>query len=289
MPKRKGSHSTPSTAKRVRTAPKALAPRRRKPHYRANLKLSKPFKAVLNSYLSSRETKHWGVRNYATRQLANVPDTGSVLIPILPEIGQVNAEPNNPSANLATREGNAVRLKSISVDCRIYIPGDDTPGSADRSSIEVVAAILSHKTYKTFQEVTDNWDVGEESMNSLMRAGPEAAAYFGTPASNLLDFNRDMFTVHDQKRFYLNRGLLTDNSVLPATGTGHMPTVVKKFRMHIKCRGKMMHFSTPEETLPTDFGPFLWIGFAFTNNAAPSAAGVPFFIGRCVTRFEDLN
>lgn len=289
-PLQKGSRSAyVSGSRKNRTVPKAISIKTKKPNYNARYKLSKPFTKVLDSYLNSRDTKHWAAANYSIRQFANVPDEGSLLIPVLPEIPQVNADPGNVSANIASREGNSIRLKSITIDCRVHIPGEDTPGSSDRSSIEVVAAIISCKTYKTFQEVSDNWDVGEEIMNSLMRDGPDASAYFGTPKSNMLDFNRDLFTIHDQKRFYMNRGLLTDNSVLPATGTGHMPTLVKKFKMHIKCKGKQLHYSTPSETLATDFGPFLWIGFAYTNNATPSAAGVPFFQGRTVCRFEDLN
>ena len=155
-----------------------------------------------------------------------------------------------------------------------------------------IVAVLSSKTYKTFAEVSANWDVGEQIRTMLMQYDDTPAPYFGTPDSNLLPFNTNAFTVHDQKRFYLNRGMIINDSAVPtpgATGAGHMPTVVKKVRLNIKCKGKVLKFASPEEPLPTNFGPFLWIGFAYTNNAAATTAGVPFMYGRTVTRFEDCG
>jgi len=290
---RKRTYATPpTTAKRARTAPKALAPRRRKPRYSASLKLSKPFRTVLDSYLTRRDVKHWVQRNYATRQFPNVPITGAHLIPVLPNIDQAGAPPNQDPNSVATREGNFVRLKNISLDLRFYIPADDLAYSADRASIEVIVAVLSSKTYKTFAEVATNWDVGEQISTMLMQYDDTPVQYFGRPDSNLLPFNTQAFTVHDQKRFYMNRGMIINDSAVPtpgATGAGHMPTVVKKCRLNIKCKGKVLKFASPEEPLPTNFGPFLWVGFAYTNNAAATTAGVPFMYGRTTCRFEDCG
>jgi len=294
MPKRKyeGPLQPGKRSARVARAPKALATKRRKPNYQASLKLTKPFRTVLDSYLTRRDVKHWVQRNYATRQLANVPTTGAHLIPVLPNIDQAGAPPNQDPNSVATREGNFVRLKTISLDLRMYIPADDLAYSADRASIEVIVAVLSSKTYKTFAEVVNNWDVGEQINTMLMQYDDTPSPYFGRPDSNLLPFNTQAFTVHDQRRFYMNRGMIINDSAVPtpgATGAGHMPFLTKRLRMHIKCKGKVLKYASPEEPLPTNFGPFLWIGFAYTNNAVATTAGVPFMYGRTVARFEDCG
>lgn len=293
MPKRKYEGPLQPGKRSARVpAPRALAPKRRKRNYSASLKLSKPFRTVLDSYLTRRDVKHWVMRNYSTRQYANVPTTGAHLVPVLPNIDQAGAPPNQDPNSVATREGNFVRLKGITLDLRMYIPADDLAYSSDRASIEVIVAVLSSKTYKTFAEVSANWDVGEQIKTMIMQEDDTPVPYFGTCMSNLLPFNTNAFTVHDQKRFYMNRGMIINDSAVPtpgATGAGHMPTVVKKLRMNIKCKGKVLKFASPEEPLPTNFGPFLWVGWAYTNGSAATTAGVPFLYGRTTTRFEDCG
>ena len=125
-------------------APKALRRKTPKRNYRASLKLSKPFKQVLNKYLDKDQQTHWvqqdipdtGVQGIPFQQTSGAP---SGIIELTPKIYQVGATQLGGAIqvdNLESREGSQIKLKSWTVNLLTRLTErrpDSCPGSATRS------------------------------------------------------------------------------------------------------------------------------------------------------------
>jgi len=279
MPKRKhvtGPISGYSKSSK-RAVPKALVPKRRKRNYRASLKLAKPFKQVLDKYLTKDDQTHWVQKNLAFLYQQGIPyiTTGGVpvgIYPLMPNIwqagqimtpGSTDEQPNN----LESREGSKVHLKSMTVHLTVQLTPSYTP-TVD-PAIRYKIMILTCKKFSEYKELmTEYWDTGSsqnlQSKLFLQGASPEPFNRYMYDWWNPV--NTNLFTVHAHKEGVLNRGTVVGSD-------GHMPFAYRILKMNLKVKNKVLKYNEPTDSLPTNFQPFLWIGYkAFDGSNQTSNA-----------------
>lgn len=216
-------------------------------------------------------------------QYNNASSTFADLRPVVPSVQQA-AIGTGPGAvksdTIDARNGDSIRLTSLKVKGVITIPCYDSNQSEDRSLIACRLVCFSCKRYPCYRDMQDNWNTGEQLQRVFLREGAEPLGFDGSLARLWLPINSEVFTSHYDKTFYLNRGYLDKTSFSDLTGSSasaaHMPNVYKPFNIRLKCKNKVLKYSTPTRTDPSNYGPQVYLMYAFVDGASPSVAAVPF-------------
>jgi len=309
--KRGRAASTPSTAKRVRTAPKALATKRRKPRYRASLRLSKPFKAVLNSYLQSKEQTHWNsvdidrryIFPYPLKNGGNPPTGIYRCLPSIQQAGIVSlAYPQGQPNNISSREGVQVRLKSMTVNLQIrlepvYTGVNDSVDPDDCTGISYKIYVLSCKAETAYEDVIKDF-FGANGLNDsglqieMFKKGADPTQWDALTENLYLPINTNLFTVHASKSGTLHKG----QGSHPQGGgeSVHYPSACHYHRLKLKVKSKILKYAKPEDLWPANFDPFvvvLWKaanGYDFTSHFPETMSYVQ-VCGSVATAWDDMD
>jgi len=279
--------------KRTYQAPKALrrkAPRR---NYRASLKLSKPFKQVLNKYLDKDEQTHWvqqdiadtGVQGIPFQQTSGAP---SGVIEIMPKIHQAGASlaggglmPNN----LESREGDQIRLKSWTVNLSIRLNPTYSATSGPMSGVRYKIMIISCKRIADFKDVmAQYWDTAGSAnyQSELFLEGSTPQAWDSLMQNFENPVNTNLFTVHAMKTGVLSRGVLD--------GDGHMPLKVHNLHMRLKVKAKKLKYQPGGKTaVPENWQPFLWIGYKAYDGSQLHSGNYCHVVGNSKIGFDDMS
>lgn len=144
---------------------------------------------------------------------------------------------------------------------------------APPSTVRVM--ILSQKNIKLATDVSSKAQVGqllkENNVNS-----PTARSYSGGLFDNLAKINRELFTVHMDKKIKFNwitQQEYTGTSPNVTWQTGNDRT--KYFMCKIKV-GKTLTFDDGNGDYPNNFAPFLCVGGVNDDGTAPWVAGTPY-------------
>lgn len=306
--KRKYS-STPTTAKRVRYAPKALAPKRRKPRYKAALKLSKPFKSVLNKYLDSRTETHRNSIDIDRDFIQQYPiKTHTVyglyrLLPLIEQVGTPTvAFPQGQPDNIESRSGVKIRLKSMVLNLQIrlnptYTGLDVTAGPEDCIGIYYKIYVLSCKAEASYSDVVKDW-FGPNGLNTqglqmeVFKQGAECTQWDALTEHSFLPYNSNVFTCHAMRSGYLQKGESSHQQGTPAAT--HYPSACRNIRIPLKVKSKIVRYAASDSTYPASFDPFVAIfwksqnGYSFIQHYP----AVPTFVqicGSCATSWDDMD
>lgn len=280
MAKRKRS-STPSTAKRVRYAPKALAVKRRKPRYRASLKLSKPFKAVLNKFIDSKQERHWVTLDVdkfwcPAKMLRAPPNDPIGFYPIIPPCTQAGIEVVGPgattvmSSNIESRAGQKSRLRSLRLSLTLrlnptylgYETGPTHP--EDATGLRYKILVFSSKTSSEYADfIKDFFGSGTNgTQNELFKAGNTNEPWDANYCHIDRPVNSNLFTVHATRNGTLTKGELTGAA---AAGYTNTISAVRTHVINIKCKNKILRYNSTNAVLPTNFQPAVAIMWKALN------------------------
>lgn len=221
-------------------------------------------------------------------QYNNAASVGADLRPLLSSIVQAGQsisplaeQPNN----IESREGKSVVLRALTVRGLVSIPPIDSASSADRAHILCRLVCFSSKRYPTYDEMTVNWAGGTQQRRIFLRSGATVEAFVGAMRQMWLPVNREAFTVHYDKSFYMARGM----NIPYGTGDGaaHMPVTYKPFGFSMKVRNKVLKYQQETDGQPSNFGPCLYLMWSYCNGAPGSAAAVPYMQYNAMTRWKD--
>lgn len=308
--KRKYTTSTPSTAKRARFAPKALARKRAKPRYRANLKLSKPFKAVLNKYLDSKQERHWVTLDIdkfwaPSKCLRGPPNDPVGLYAIMPPCTQAGIEVVGPgtsipmSTNIESRAGQKSRMRSLRVSLTLrlnptylgYETGPTHP--EDATGLRYKIYIFSSKTESEFADFIKTFfgSGTNGTQNELLKAGNTAEPWDANMCHIDRPINTNLFTVHATAGGTLTKGELTGAA---AAGYTNTISATRTHVMNVKCKNKILRYNSTNAVLPTNFQPCVAIFWKALNgyDYIVHQPHVPNFlqvVGNVRMSFDDLD
>lgn len=259
--------------------------RRRKAVRTARLKLATPVAKLVDRRINRKVETKVAPFHYRRTEWDNLPETQARCCQLLRNILQGD--------DRSERDGSKISLQSMLVRGYIQIPCYDQPQSNDRSNIYFRLCCLSAKAQGFYPDVLANWSGIGNYYSQLLKPAETAQAPDGQVQDMWRDINRDAFTVHYDKVFNLSRGDAGGVVPIPAETTWRKD-VIKHFRFRLKCKNKLLRYSTavdpgtPSESIqPQNFAPFIVGWWAYTNGAPASQAAVPYVEYYVNTRFKD--
>lgn len=302
MPKRKyGTGPLTGTRKSSRPSgptPKALTRKYPKRNYKASLKLSKPFRQVIDKYIDKTKQTHWvqqdipdtGVQGIPFLQTSGAPSGVIQLVPSIHQVGQTLMGGGIQVDNLESREGSQVKLKSFTVNLSIRMRPSYGNTQDYMSGIRYKILVLSCKKVPDFKDLMGNyfWDTaGSPNLQTelfLEGATPHA---WGSLYQNFQNpVNTNLFTVHAEKTGTLTRGMIQGD----ATGSAaHMPLAVHNLKLRLKCKSRILKFDEPTAVQPSNYQPFLWVGYQSYDGSSLHSGNFVHIVGNAKIGFDDMS
>jgi len=287
-------------AKRARAAPKALAPKARKRNYKAAYKLSKPFKQVLNTFLDKDNQTHWVtgfIRDQVVQPLPTLGNAGPIgLMSLIPKVVQAGVptigSTSGMTNNIESREGSMIRMKSLNVGVSLRLNPKWHIDDEHATAIRYKVVLLSCKKVTAYNLMVDGYFGTGGFEEKQFKDGAQPAKWDKYMSGFDHPVNSDLFTVHDIKTGTLARGLVNNNAQGDAASV-RVPNCIHNFTLKVKCKSKILKYEEPGSTLPTNFQPFLWIGWKSYDgydwiSASPQPTLVE-MVGNVRMSFDDMT
>ena len=178
-----------------------------------------------------------------------------------------------------TRIGNEICLKSIHIQGILnYALPFNAAATPQNSKIMVRFMVLSQKRSGNFTTAFTN--ISNRMLTNGTNASENTGTFNGVALDSIRGINRDVFTVHYEKKLYLDAPVTT-----PGTSGGQdlslVPSLIKFVDKKIYFGGKSglkLTFANSGATVPENFNPFICIGYSSvsTSNLAASDGLVNF-------------
>lgn len=148
---------------------------------------------------------------------------------------------------------------------------------ADSLGARVRLMVLSAKGEKSYLAVNT---AGTDIANTLLDQGftPNTAPpwanktkYDGSPIRHLFPVNKDNLVVHHDKRYSLF-------SSYGSTANQHSGDDTRRFiefTLKVKCPKKLVYEDALDPNYPTNFAPFICLGFTYPDGTTPSVVTTP--------------
>ncbi len=260
---------------------------------RQPIKTEKQVRNIAKSEVNRGKETHQKIYQLVRTQYNNTTSVSGDLARVLTSIYQAGQENNPPSTDeqandISSREGSKVHLQSITIRGLITIPGADSFTDSDRACIACRLVCFTCDKFPTYDSLQNEWAAGDNVKQHFLKDGADTLEFNGALARLWMPINKELFTVHADKRFILNRGqVITATAGSEGIGATTMHTVYKNINLNIKCKNKLLKYAEPTHYYPTNFGPSVYLMFAYTNGAPGSAAAVPFMQYNSTAKWKD--
>lgn len=246
-------------------------PRRGKLSIKKSVKTAKPTKtknfkkAVLKIVDSRTEPKqaYYSTGNSLVMCNSQINSVGD-LLQIIPNMSN-SLEENG-------RVGQQVIAKSLNVQGYIKLNVNEVSDSTRAPSVIVRMMILSMKTAGSYTQAQGQG----ANLGSLLKKGGTNATFDGYLSDIFAKVNTDLFTVHHDKKFYLNQSYINSIGASPPSITiaQDIKNTVKFFNFNVKCKNKVLKYDQSQggDLLPTNMGCFMVIGYSFLDGSAPDGS-----------------
>lgn len=234
------------------------------------LTMTKPMKELVNKEIDRGTDTNYDTFHLRRRQFSNRPidDPANRIMPVIPDLATGTLRND--------RLGSHARILNLSIKGRIDIPADDNPllGNDDRAQIYVRMFVLSTKVEKDINDVITQWITNYNDVLFKNNSSPSAPT--GQYVDMLSSVNHDVFTVHHDKVYKMDRLYPFFPDPTSTSGASNQRPVSREFTINMKCKNKILRYNTPSSTQPRNYQPFVVCLFAYGNGATPSQSKVPF-------------
>lgn len=195
---------------------------------------------------------------------------------LLPSISQ--SVSGSAGRKYNTRIGNEIILKSIHIQGILnYSQAFGTQTLPQNNKIMVRFMILSQKRSGNFTTAFTN--ISNRMLTTSINGSENTGTFDGVALDSIRGINRDVFTVHYEKKLYLDAPVIAPGSTSPDVGL--VPSLIKFVDKKMYFGGKnglKLTFANSSATVPENFNPFICIGYSSvsTSNSAPSNGLVNF-------------
>lgn len=251
-------------ARRRYSKPKARRPARKYISARKAVRKGRKsnfVKAVKKVISEQTETKHAHITTGNNLVFFNSGITSSGdMLQIVPNIAQGTADNQ--------RIGDQIRGQKLTINGYVRL-GLNSENIEDRSSTNIICRmmIVSLKSRNGYYQDAAN----SAFLSLLLKKGGTTSAFNGNLGDINAEINREVFTVHADKKFYLTQNLIAQS------GTAGLSTVsldtrgiIKFFKINVPCKKLMRYDSGLASGLqPTNFAPMLLLGYATLDGSSP--------------------
>jgi len=234
--------------------------RKSKPVYKAKRANFKKFvKKVVSemaetkeAYTTSGDTPIWFN--------SGINATGDIT-PIVPAIGQ--------GVDTNQRIGQKITAQRLNVKGHIRLNLNDVSDSTKLPNVVVRMMIVSMKNKPSYGDVT----ASAAPLSTLLRKGGTTTAFTGVLSDVYAPINTDVFTIHHDKKFYLNQTYI--NAIGPSVPSQYLAQDISKtikfFNLNVKCKNKVLKYDEDisSDSWPVNWSPFLILGYAYLDGSAP--------------------
>lgn len=224
---------------------------------------SKPLRDAIRKELRKNvETKHayHTSGDGLTKFNSGITATGDMM-QIMPNISQGTAD--------NARIGDQIRGQKLNVKGYVKFDTTTSSGYNNQGNPTVLCRLMvvSLKTKPNYTEATSS----STPLSGLLKKGGTTTSFSGILSDIYAPINTDLWTVHSDRRFYLNQDYLAQYGGGTQQIVGQdIKNTVKFFNISVKCK-KLMKYDAniSSGVLPTNFGPMLLLGYSYLNADSP--------------------
>ncbi len=241
------------TGKKTTAALVKKAPRRRAAAY----KMTKPMKSQVQKLIDANlETKHACESAFGgsggdyddhafsyNPQYVIAPGGQKDLMKLIPAIAQGTGQDE--------RIGGTVNLQTLR--CRFHFSINPRLATTWNNSLfQCRLLIISCKKLVKYADLVDNWSQNLALQTDLLKPGGDGESFKGDPWSLSWPVNRELFTVHAERRFTLGRGAAIGDD----SSNIHMPAPIKVINVSLKVKSKLLKYTEDSTEGATNYAPF---------------------------------
>lgn len=183
------------------------------------------------------------------------------MLQVLPNIAQGTGDSN--------RIGDQIRGQSLTIKGHVRLqPNTETNELLSTTNVVVRMMVLSMKNRNGIYADAIG---GSANLSNLLKKGSTTSGFTGVLGDINAEINTDWFTLHAERKFYLNQSLIAvpgpagQSSVAMDTRN-----LVKFFKIKIPCKKLLKYDAGAASGLqPLNWAPFLVLGYSFLNGASP--------------------
>lgn len=150
------------------------------------------------------------------------------------------------------RIGAEVKLMSLRSRFHFYIP-TDVAQRDDQQHLSCRLLVLSPKKLRKYSDLVGQWESGTVYRSNFLKPDSEASGFVNDMFSLDWRVNRELMTVHADKRFSLSRGKIYDDG---SGSGGHIPCPFKTINISLKVKSKKLLFSDFSDEGASNWAPF---------------------------------
>lgn len=241
--------------------------RRNRKALRARSQPSKKFvrsvKQIVKSLTETKQAFH-NSGNSLTFFNSGIDSAGDML-QVLPNIAQSVADNG--------RIGDQIRSQNLNIRGYLKLNINAASGTAgDSTTLPNVIARLMVVSIKARSNYTDA-SAGPGFLATLLKKGGTTVGFTGVLSDINAPINRDVFTVHADRKFYLNQDYVNaiGASVPSQYLAQNIKDTVKFFNINVKCKNKVLKYDEDISggLLPSNFAPIMLLGYSYLDGSAP--------------------
>lgn len=188
-------------------------------------------------------------------------DSTADIQPILPAIGQ--------GVDTHQRVGETIIAKTLNIRGHIKLDINDVSDSTKLPNVAVRMLIVSIKNRPSYDQAT----ASAAPLATLLKKGGTTTGFTGTLSDLHAPINRDVFTVHHDKKYYLKQDYLNGigASIPSQYVTSDVSKTVRFFNLNVKCKGRKLMYDedVASDVYPVNFSPFLVLGYCYLDGSTP--------------------
>lgn len=173
--------------------------------------------------------------------------------------------------NTGDRIGSKIKAKSLRVKGHLRITTNEVNDSQTLPQVYVRLMCVSMKFRSNYSDAT----AYPAALNNLLKKGNTTSSWSGVFSDMNAPINNDLFTLHGERKFYLNQSY--QNTTGPSPPSTILPLDVSKtvkfFDFNVRCKNKILRYDTGigSDLYPTNWGPMLVVGYCYLNGGTPDA------------------
>lgn len=166
------------------------------------------------------------------------------------------------------RIGDQIRGKKLTVSGYVKLNINDVADSTKLPNVAVRMMIVSYKNRPSYDQVT----ASAAPLATLLKKGGTTVGFTGVLSDLHAPINRDVFTVHHDKKFYLRQDYINaiGASVPSQYISQDVSNTVKFFKLNVPCK-KIMKYDedVASGSWPVNYCPFLILGYTYLDGSSP--------------------
>lgn len=166
------------------------------------------------------------------------------------------------------RVGQQIRAKGLNIRGYIKLNINDVNDSTKLPAVVARMMVVSMKTAPNFNEA----QAQAPKIGSLLKKGGTTVPFTGLLSDIHAPINTDVFTVHSDRKFYLNQSYVNATGVSPPSTVlaQDVKNTVKFFNINVRCKNRLLKYDedVSSDLLPTNFAPFILLGYSYLDGSA---------------------